>query len=155
MVKLDDKGVVVSCSNCGQQNRIHYEQLHLPVRCAKCKTTIKGANAPVDVTSDQLFDILTGRSSIPVLVDFWAPWCGPCKMVAPEFEKVAASTAGDIIVAKVQTDDLPTIAQRYNINSIPTMIVFQGGREIARTAGARPAAGIKDFVDQALAQTRV
>ncbi|EEF59788.1 thioredoxin [Pedosphaera parvula] len=154
MNKLDQNGVVVSCSNCGQRNRIRYEQLHLPVRCARCKTDIKGLNAPVDIDGEESFNLLIGLSSIPVLVDFWASWCGPCKMVAPEFEKLAASNAGEIIVAKVNTEDQPAIARRYSITSIPTMILFQAGHEVARTAGARPAAGIQEFLNQSLARAK-
>jgi thioredoxin 2 len=153
--KLDDKGVVVACPHCGQRNRIQYERLNQAVRCGKCKSDIPGVNVPVDVDGEAHFNTLIKLSPLPVLVDFWAPWCGPCKMVAPEFEKVAATSVGDLIVAKVNTEDQPSLAQRYDINSIPTLILFQGGREAARTSGARPAAGIQDFVHQSLGSARV
>ncbi|MDB6110186.1 MAG: trxA 2 [Pedosphaera sp.] len=152
---LDDKGVVMACAHCGQRNRIPYERLNQAVRCGKCKTDIPGVNAPVDVDSEDHFNSLVKLSPLPVLVDFWAPWCGPCKMVGPEFEKVATQSAGEIIVAKVNTEAQPSLAGRFSIQSIPTLILFQGGREVARTSGARPAAGIQDFVHQSLGSARV
>jgi thioredoxin 2 len=85
-----------------------------------------------------------------VVVDFWAPWCGPCRMVAPELVKVAASNAGRYLVVKVNTDELPELGDRFAIRSIPTMAVFADGREVARTAGARPAADIEAFIRQAV-----
>ena len=88
--------------------------------------------------------------SCPVVVDFWAPWCGPCRMVAPELERVARSNAGKYLVVKVNTDAMPELGERFRIRSIPTMAVFEGGREVARTAGARPAADIEAFVRQSL-----
>jgi thioredoxin 2 len=152
MAKLDENGVILACPNCGQRNRIRYENLGQTTRCGKCKHNIPGPNAPIDIDSEEHFNLLIGLSSLPVLVDFWAPWCGPCKMAAPEFDKVAASTPGELVVAKVNTDDQPAIAGRFNIRSIPTLILFQGGNEVARTSGARPAAGIQDFVHQSLGQ---
>lgn len=152
--KLDDNGVVVTCPNCGQRNRIRYEQLHQTVHCGKCKTEIRGVNVPIAIESDAAFDTLIGLSSLPVVVDFWAPWCGPCKMMEPEFEKVAASSAGEYIVAKVNTDMLPALGQRYQIQSLPTLVVFQGGHEVSRTSGSRPAKAIQSFIEQALAQVK-
>src|SRR4029077_12400426 len=95
------------------------------------------------------FDRLIASASLPVVVDFWAPWCGPCRMVAPELEKVAARQAGRFIIAKVNTDALPDIGDRFRIRSIPTMAVFAEGREVARTAGAPPAPDIEAFIQQA------
>jgi thioredoxin 2 len=104
------------------------------------------------VPSAAVFETLIAKSSLPVVVDFWAPWCGPCRMVAPEIEKVAGSAGGELLVVKVNTEALPNVGERYRIMSIPTMAVFHGGREVARTAGARPAADIQAFVRQALLQ---
>ena len=92
------------------------------------------------------FDALVAQWPLKVVVDFWAPWCGPCRMVAPELQKVAAANAGRYLVVKVNTDALPELGERFSIRSIPTMAVFAGGREVARTAGARPAADIEAFV---------
>jgi len=93
-------------------------------------------------------------SSVPVVVDYWAPWCGPCRMVAPELQKVAARQAGKALVVKVNTDELSDLGQRFGIRSIPTMAVFTGGKEVGRTSGARPAADIEAFLEQSVATPR-
>ncbi len=97
-------------------------------------------------------DVLAESMQQPVLVDFWAPWCAPCRMVAPELEQVAATNAGRYIIAKVNTDAIPELGERFSVRSIPTMAVFHQGRQVASTAGARPAAEIEAFIRQALAR---
>ena len=92
------------------------------------------------------FDALIQQAAQPVVIDFWAPWCGPCRMVAPEIARVAASHAGRLVVAKVNTDNVPELGERFRIQSSPTMAVFDGGREVARTSGAMPFAQIEAFV---------
>lgn len=146
-IEPDDRGLIVPCPSCGQANRIPYERLDRTPRCAKCGTAIPGVGEPVNVTNEEVFVALTSRSPLPVLVDFWAPWCGPCKMVAPELEKVAGQGAGRWIVAKVNTEDEPALAQRHRVSAIPLLVLFQGGRELARKAGALPAAAIRQFVE--------
>ncbi len=150
----DARGIIVSCSQCGQMNRLAYERLSDQVRCAACKTTLSLPGEPIEVGSSADFDALIARSPRPVIVDYWAPWCGPCRMVAPELQKVAARQAGRVLVVKVNTDDLSDLGERYRIRSIPTMAVFAGGREVARTTGARPANDIEAFVEQATSKVR-
>jgi thioredoxin 2 len=147
---LDDKGVVAVCPSCGQKVRTSYERLGQGVRCARCKADISPPDSPVDVPSAAFFEALVSSSALPVVVDYWAPWCGPCRMVAPELRKIAAKRRGEIVVAKVDTEALPALAARFQIQSIPTMALFAGGREVSRTIGARPAAGIEAFIDAAL-----
>ena len=151
--RLDQTGVIVNCGACGKANRLAYLTLGRATRCGHCKAFLDAPHTPIEVESTQAFDAAT-RGNLPVLVDFWAPWCGPCKMVAPELERVAQTAAGRFLVLKVNTDVQQEIAGRYRIQSIPTMALFVGGREVQRIAGARPAQDILAFANQAAAQAQ-
>ena len=146
----DDRGAHVTCPSCGQTNRILFEKLTAPAQCGKCHTALEAPGTPIDIPGAAVFDALIQHSPLPVVVDFWAPWCGPCRMVAPELERVAAAHRGQWIIAKVNTDEIPELGARFGIQSIPTMAIFQGGSEIGRSIGARPAAGIVQAVEQAI-----
>ena len=153
-LEVDDRGLVVACGGCGQRNRLTYGALGASVRCPRCKQPLSAPGEPLEIGTSGDFDRLVGNASLPVVVDFWAPWCGPCRMVAPELAKVAARNAGRFIVVKVNTDVLDDLGARFGIRSIPTLAVFAGGREVARTTGVRPAAEIEAFVAQAASQER-
>jgi thioredoxin len=105
---------------------------------------------PIEVRDAAAFDAALRDSALPLLVDFWAPWCGPCRMVAPELERVARSNAGRYLVLKVNTDAHQEIAGRFRIQSIPTLALLSGGREIERMTGAKPASNIAAFAARAL-----
>jgi thioredoxin 2 len=151
-LQLDDKGVVTTCPNCGQKNRVAFDKLGHTARCGQCKQEIRAGAVPLEVGSTADFDQLVSHSAVPVVVDYWAPWCGPCRMVAPELEKLARRADGRFLIVKVNTDVLDDLGSRHGIRSIPTLAVFSDGREITRTTGARPASDIEAFVAQATAQ---
>lgn len=146
----DSKGLIATCPSCGTKNRLAFDRIGAEHRCGQCKTPIAAPGGPVDIGSAELFDAVVRAASVPVVVDYWAPWCGPCRTVAPELEKVAHQNAGRLLVLKINTDAVPDLANRYHIQSIPTMAVFAGGRERARSSGARPARAIEAFVQEAL-----
>jgi thioredoxin 2 len=144
----DERGLVSTCPHCGQLNRLSYERLDQQLRCGKCHNHLAPPAEPVEVASEPVYEALTARSALLVLVDFWAPWCGPCKVVAPELAKAAAAGAGRWLVVKVNTEDLPGLAQRFQIQAIPTMALLKSGREIGRQSGAMPFAAIQQFIER-------
>jgi thioredoxin 2 len=142
--------MIRTCPSCGKKNRVLYSRLGTEARCGSCQAVLGPPAEPLAVDQGGELSALLRESALPVLVDFWAPWCGPCKAVAPELQKVAGRNAGRLLVVKVNTDVDPGVGATHRISSIPTMAVFQGGREVARTSGARPAAAIEGFVQQSL-----
>ena len=158
--RLDLNGVVTPCPSCGQRNRIGYSRLApsaspskaVALRCGKCHSPIAPPGTPIDALDAASFDAALAHSALPIVVDYWAPWCGPCRMVAPELETVARRHSADYLVLKVNTDAVPELGERYRIQSIPTMAVFVGGKEAGRTTGARPAADIEAFIESTLAR---
>jgi thioredoxin 2 len=134
--------VIINCSSCSKPNRLPAARVRSRAKCAACKAPLLPPTRPIAVGSTEDFDELVRDAPAPVLVDFWAAWCGPCRAVAPELETIARDRAGNVIVAKVDTDALPAVAGRFGIQSIPTMILFRDGREAKRLTGAMRASDI-------------
>ncbi len=135
-----DQAVHVVCPSCSGVNRVPAARLDASPSCGSCHAALFQRH-PVAVTG-ATFDRQIGRSDLPVIVDFWAPWCGPCKMMAPAFERAAAELEPRMRLAKVDTEAEPGLGARFGIRSIPTLVAFRGGKEIARQSGAMDLAGL-------------
>jgi thioredoxin 2 len=139
-------GEVIRCPHCGQANRVPAAAAGTP-RCGKCHQPLPWI---VDA-DDATFADVADAAKIPVIVDLWAPWCGPCRMVSPALEKLAHDLAGQVKLVKVNVDVSPELSRRFGAQAIPTLLVLRGGQVAARQTGAAPLAALRAWVDKALA----
>lgn len=144
--------LLIRCSACGATNRVPPEKLRqgLEPVCGRCKTTLPVNRKPLSVT-DATFPAAVERSPLPVLLDMWAPWCGPCRSLTPVVEDLAAELAGRMRVAKLNVDQNPATAARFHVQSIPALLMFKGGREVDRIVGAQPKSEILRRVERMIA----
>lgn len=139
--------LIVTCPHCHRKNRVPVERLANDGKCGVCKDSLFAAT-PIELNNNT-FDA-HASADLPLVVDFWAPWCGPCRQFAPVFSKMVAELEPQVHLAKVDTEAQPQLASRFAIRSIPTLIIFRQGKEIARMAGALPPAQFKQWVQQSI-----
>ena len=137
-----------ACSKCGASNRVPARHLASHGKCGGCSAPLAPLATPLDVSASE-FDAITRDARVPVLVDFWASWCPPCRMVAPEVKKLAEHLAGEAVVLKVDTQANPELAARFSVQSIPNFLLFQGGRVVAQRPGYAPEAELVSWIRSA------
>lgn len=147
-LESDLRGIIQPCPACGTANRIAYTNLDKQGRCGTCKETLPRITEPVVVSGAEPFAALVSQSPLPVVIDFWAPWCGPCQMMAPEFAKAAAQGAGEAVFVKVNTDDEPHIASQFRTQGIPAFALIKNGKFAAQTSGFQPSARLLSWARQ-------
>ena len=143
MLEMNSATPHVVCAHCGATNRIPADRLGDDPDCGRCGRPLLDGR-PVEL-GDADFERVVSGSDLPVVVDFWAPWCGPCQQMAPQFAQAAGALKGRALLVKVNSDDNPHTASRFGIRSIPTLVKLDHGREVSRLAGARPAGQIVQF----------
>jgi thioredoxin 2 len=136
---------IVTCPNCGKRNRVAAAAAGKP-RCANCRNWLPWITA----ADDRDFAEIAEKASVPVLVDLWAAWCGPCRMVSPALEQLANERAGRLKLVKVDVDKAPAISERFTVQAVPTLLVIDSGQVLARQAGAAPVTALRNWLDQAL-----
>jgi len=136
---------VVTCPHCGRRNRVPAAAAGMP-RCGKCHRPLPW----VAEACDDTFAEVAEQSTVPAIVDLWAPWCGPCRMVSPALEQVATELAGKVKLVKVNVDEAPKLSERFAVQAVPTLMVVKDGQVVARRAGAAPASALRGWIEEAL-----
>jgi thioredoxin 2 len=144
--------VIRACSHCGQKNRIPAKHLASTGRCGACKSALPPIAEPL-AADDALFDEVVQNASVPVLVDFWAEWCGPCHAAAPEVARTATDMAGKAVVLKVDTEKYPQLAGRFHVRGIPNFVVLSGGRVVMQEAGVVGHEQMEQWLKSAVAES--
>ncbi len=143
----EEASFVVACANCGQKNRVAADARGNAPRCGRCKRDL--GIGSVAVINDAVFDRVVEGTSVPVVVDCWAPWCGPCRAVAPVVEELASELSSKVRFAKLNVDENPVVASRFTVSSIPTLLLFRGGNLAGRITGARPKGALLGELERA------
>jgi len=136
---------IVTCPHCGKRNRVPAAAAGTP-RCGNCHQPLPW----LAEAGDDSFAEVAEHSTVPAIVDLWAPWCGPCRMVSPALERVATELAGRVKLVKVNVDDAPRLSERFAVQAVPTLMVVKDGQVVARRAGAAPASALRGWVEEAL-----
>ena len=147
-LQSDERGIIQSCPACGTANRIAYAKIAQQGRCGTCKADLPRITEPVEISALEAFAALVSQSPLPVVIDFWASWCGPCQIMAPEFAKAAAQTAGEAVFVKVNTDEQQQIAGQFRVQGIPAFVLIKNGKLAAQTSGFQAAARLLAWVRQ-------
>jgi thioredoxin len=154
---MQTASTIIQCPECGAKNRIDERAARLQPKCGQCgakldvtASSTPGDGKPIIVTDDTLGQVLRGAGSKPVLIDAWAPWCGPCRSIAPIIDQLAAESNGRYVVGKLDVDENPRTAQRYNISGIPTLLVFKNSALVETLVGGRPKAQLAAVLEQHL-----
>lgn len=142
---MNNNGVILKCRGCGIKNRVLFEKIALQPVCGRCGEKLFIPEAPIDISENEMnTEVL--EETIPTAVDFWAPWCGPCRIMGPVLDEIAKEYRGRIKVVRVNSDENPDLSSRYKIQGIPTLILFRDGIEIDRLVGAAPKKHVLNFL---------
>lgn len=150
----DDATTTIECDECGSMNRVPLARLNQHPKCGKCNKALPLGGGPITVT-DANFEKTVSTSPVPVIVDFWAPWCGPCRMIGPVLEKLAGEMSHDVLIAKLNVDENPQTAAKFSVRSIPMLVGFVEGEAVDSQVGALPPPALKSWVQRVVDKGRL